>query len=107
MTMGAACHSATCATIQMTVVTTVMSKAAPSPHVTLLLSSAVLTGAASVQLLSVMATMTVETTPLLMKSIAVSDDQDDRGFSFSSVDAMFGFSLCEYPAAVTCSCYLE
>lgn len=74
VTMGAACRSATPATTQTTVVTTVTSKAAPSPHVTPLLSSPAAMDVASVQPSSVMATTTAETTPPLTKSTAVSDD---------------------------------
>ena len=62
----------------MTVVTTVTSWGAPSLHVILLLSSPAPAGAASVQPLSVTATMTVETTPLQMKSTAVSDNNAEQ-----------------------------
>ena len=74
MTTGDVCHSAMPVTIQMIVVTTVTSVIAPSPHVTLLLSSPAATGDASVQPLSVMATTTAEITLPLTKSTAVSDD---------------------------------
>lgn len=67
-------------TTQMTVVTIVMNGDAPSPHVTQLLSSPALMAAALVQPLSVMATMTVETTQHLMKSIAVSDNEAEEVF---------------------------
>lgn len=71
--MAAVCGSHMCVTTQMTVVTTATSEAAPSPRVILPLSLPAPAGAASVQTLSVMASMTVETTPLT-KSTAVSDD---------------------------------
>lgn len=74
-TMGAASHSATPVTTQMTVVTTVMNRAAPSPHVTLLPSSPALTDAASAPALSVMATTTVGTMLPPTKSTAVSNDE--------------------------------
>lgn len=79
VTMDAVWGSATCATTQMTVVTTVMSTAAPTPHVTPPPSSPAPMDAASVQPSSAMAKTTAVTTPLPTKSTAVSDERTDQG----------------------------
>lgn len=72
VTTGVVCRSATPATTQTIVVTTVMSGVAPSQPVTPPLSSPAPTDAASAHPLSVTATMTAETTPPLMRSTVVS-----------------------------------